>query len=1099
MKLQLLLLASVFGLFYYCFPVCSEASGAQTLTTDINSHHDKPSKKTRNHEMNEGSEEKRVFISASEEEEDVLSVTAAHPDDSEMVSSCSNVKVDESKSIITRESACDQTEKLQYDPSLSRFNVNETEKPIKTNKDQTGIGTNVSHILKKQGGNMSPEIDPSPLCKDQEIPTFDEWTKIMMEVENEKSQSLRVSNGLHGKKVQQTFTNYASVECGAKILSSNPEAKSTSAILMENMDMYMLNPCNNKIWFIIELCQPIQVRQLDIANFEIFSSNPKDFLVSISDRYPTNRWLKLGTFHARDERTVHSFPLDEHLFAKYIKVELLSHFGSEHFCPLSMVRVFGTSMMEEYEMNSSDRPHSRDDQDYDESPDFVPLDDKSTKNLIGSAKDVLLTMVNSIAANVLGGNPNNTAGEGGNDSTEDLNMSGLSLLTQPIHSTSSAVSETVVVSGLLNETTVTTGIPGETGAHKIESTFTGLLSEDPTAQTHAKDLHIHPDLQQIVTLLPDDDGDDESDGSLDENLKRLKTNQLKCHVNVSLSSFSLQEYLLKRCSSQSINQKKKMKPVSCSQASTLLPQTKHFISTTTMPFAIQPTTIANEQMSSEVSLTYTETPPVAEMFESSLESGSLEPSLTSNFLKPSAESFKVTHPIELECLSFSDCLQLKIPQERSSEKPLKTSLSHLTLSTAEKSRSDHQITQQSNLKISTRTVSSNTVDPSQLASSSPLVDHPMPKPTKDETVADVLLTPTQPILPIDGSLGSPESKSKDVFDDTMLETKGITSEIDSEMHNSSDVPMHGSSQKESVFMRLNNRIKVLEMNMSLSGRYLEQLSQRYRKQVDEMQKAFNQTVIKLQNTSRMAEEQDQKQTDSIEMLQIQLENVTRLLFSLSVSVSQLQKEVSERQSYIVLCLVLCVVLGLLICCNHHQILCDAPLADSDTSSYPERDLVDCYRDVFVRRRASDPLSQSSFQIKAGAEEMNDPEQCLHSPQKKQHQLKFEKSSEHPTSSVLNSSPASLAHEISQGLRIGSGPLLVTRDLMSDVSSSKSNENLFCGLSTCVSLCEALPAPTCWTEKKNHEQADMKTSAERLHQIPQCTAPLPGLGPSLNLH
>lgn len=36
--------------------------------------------------------------------------------------------------------------------------------------------------------------------------------------------------------------------------------------------------------FIIELCEPIQVKQLDIANFELFSSTPKDFLVSISDR-----------------------------------------------------------------------------------------------------------------------------------------------------------------------------------------------------------------------------------------------------------------------------------------------------------------------------------------------------------------------------------------------------------------------------------------------------------------------------------------------------------------------------------------------------------------------------------------------------------------------------------------------------------------------------------------------------------------------------------------------------------------------------------------------------------------------------------------------
>ncbi len=40
-------------------------------------------------------------------------------------------------------------------------------------------------------------------------------------------------------------------------------------------------------------------------------------------RYPSKKWVKLGTFHARDERTVQSFPLDEHLFAKYIKVRLI--------------------------------------------------------------------------------------------------------------------------------------------------------------------------------------------------------------------------------------------------------------------------------------------------------------------------------------------------------------------------------------------------------------------------------------------------------------------------------------------------------------------------------------------------------------------------------------------------------------------------------------------------------------------------------------------------------------------------------------------------------------------------------------------------------
>lgn len=42
--------------------------------------------------------------------------------------------------------------------------------------------------------------------------------------------------------------------------------------------------------------------------------------VLVFSRYPTNKWIKLGTFHARDERNVQSFPLDEQMYAKYVKV-----------------------------------------------------------------------------------------------------------------------------------------------------------------------------------------------------------------------------------------------------------------------------------------------------------------------------------------------------------------------------------------------------------------------------------------------------------------------------------------------------------------------------------------------------------------------------------------------------------------------------------------------------------------------------------------------------------------------------------------------------------------------------------------------------------
>ncbi|OBS69911.1 hypothetical protein A6R68_01548, partial [Neotoma lepida] len=42
--------------------------------------------------------------------------------------------------------------------------------------------------------------------------------------------------------------------------------------------------------------------------------------VSPPERYPTNKWIKLGTFHGRDERNVQSFPLDEQMYAKYVKM-----------------------------------------------------------------------------------------------------------------------------------------------------------------------------------------------------------------------------------------------------------------------------------------------------------------------------------------------------------------------------------------------------------------------------------------------------------------------------------------------------------------------------------------------------------------------------------------------------------------------------------------------------------------------------------------------------------------------------------------------------------------------------------------------------------
>ncbi|KAH0537386.1 hypothetical protein FGG08_005828 [Glutinoglossum americanum] len=146
--------------------------------------------------------------------------------------------------------------------------------------------------------------------------------------------------------------NYASFDCAATVLKTNPEGKGSSSILVENKDSYMLNKCaaNNK-FFTVELCNDILVDTVVLANFEFFSSMFRSFRVSASDRYPTtaDRWKELGIFEARNSREVQAFPVQNPLiWARYLRVEFLTHYGNEFYCPVSLLRVHGTTMMEEY-------------------------------------------------------------------------------------------------------------------------------------------------------------------------------------------------------------------------------------------------------------------------------------------------------------------------------------------------------------------------------------------------------------------------------------------------------------------------------------------------------------------------------------------------------------------------------------------------------------------------------------------------------------------------------------------------------------------------------------------------------------------------------
>ncbi|KAL2426432.1 hypothetical protein ABEF95_005469 [Exophiala dermatitidis] len=173
--------------------------------------------------------------------------------------------------------------------------------------------------------------------------------------------------------------NYASFDCAASVLKTNPEAKSPSAVLGKNKDSYMLNECSAQNKFLIlELCDDIAIDTIVLANFEFFSSTFRTFRVSVSDKYPVkiDKWKTLGTFEARNSRDVQAFLVENPvIWARYLRIEFLTHYGNEYYCPLSLVRVHGTTMLEDYKHDLESLQMEEDDVESQDSGESSAMDE----------------------------------------------------------------------------------------------------------------------------------------------------------------------------------------------------------------------------------------------------------------------------------------------------------------------------------------------------------------------------------------------------------------------------------------------------------------------------------------------------------------------------------------------------------------------------------------------------------------------------------------------------------------------------------------------------------------------------------------------------
>jgi len=170
------------------------------------------------------------------------------------------------------------------------------------------------------------------------------------EEDERRKQEKAIVRLLDEKEAAGWKKNFASVECGAKLIKSSPSLKHPQHLINKNQDEYMLMECNDQNFFIIELCETIKVMRFELDNFELYSGAARNFTVRTVDKYSNNLkdWNVIGHFEASSDKmgVQNFFDFELKLFGKFIRVDINSYHGSEHFCTMTSFRVFGVS---EYE------------------------------------------------------------------------------------------------------------------------------------------------------------------------------------------------------------------------------------------------------------------------------------------------------------------------------------------------------------------------------------------------------------------------------------------------------------------------------------------------------------------------------------------------------------------------------------------------------------------------------------------------------------------------------------------------------------------------------------------------------------------------------
>nr|VDD00816.1 unnamed protein product [Brassica rapa] len=215
-------------------------------------------------------------------------------------------------------------------------------------KEDIRLGNQSEMVNSNTGLDNDTETNASKLDQlSRDVPLgFDEF-KSRVPTTKDESVANQVSGVIHRMEPGGKEYNYAAASKGAKVLSSNKESKGATSILSPDNDKYLMNPCSTEDKFVvIELSEETLVNTIKIANFEHYSSNLKEFEILGTLVYPSDAWVHLGNFTALNMKNEQNFTLVDPQWVRYLKVNFLSHYGSEFYCTLSLLEVYGVDAVE---------------------------------------------------------------------------------------------------------------------------------------------------------------------------------------------------------------------------------------------------------------------------------------------------------------------------------------------------------------------------------------------------------------------------------------------------------------------------------------------------------------------------------------------------------------------------------------------------------------------------------------------------------------------------------------------------------------------------------------------------------------------------------